>query len=192
MLKQIANWFRRKKLESGLDRELSYHVERRTADLEKTGLSSADARRRALSEVGGVAQVQEEVRDVWLSRWLRDFTYDFRFSARAFFRAPSFSLTAVLSLVLGIGATTAIYSLVDQVLLHALPVREPRRLVLIDWPDDPVFDGFGKVIAAVGLSGTTGQIDKASVRKTAEMAKEAAREISRRLTASPAARYRAH
>src|SRR5215813_2919217 len=89
MLKQIANWFRRKKLESGLDRELSYHVERRTADLEKTGLSSADARRRALSEVGGVPQVQ------------------------------------------------------DQVLLHALPVREPGRLVLIDWDGDEVSNGFG-------------------------------------------------
>jgi predicted permease len=143
MLKQLANWFRRKKLESGLDRELSYHVERRTTDLEKSGVAPEAARRQALLEVGGIAQVQEEVRDVWLSRWLRDFGYDFRFSARSFFRTPSFTITAVLSLVLGIGATTAIYSLVDQVLLHALPVREPERLVLIDWEGDQVADGFG-------------------------------------------------
>src|SRR5207249_7832363 len=61
---------------------------------------------------------------------------DLSFSARSFIRAPSFTATAVLSLALGIGATTAIYSLLDQVLLHALPVRGPERLVLIDWKGD--------------------------------------------------------
>jgi hypothetical protein len=70
---------------------------------------------------------------VWLTRSLRAFVYDLRFSARSFLRSPSFTATGVLSLALGIGATTAIYSLVDQVILHALPVREPERLVLIDW-----------------------------------------------------------
>jgi hypothetical protein len=76
---------------------------------------------------GGLTRVQEEVRDVWLTRWLRDFAYDLRFSARSVRRSPSFAATAVVSLALGIGATTAIYSLVDQVLLHALPVRQPER-----------------------------------------------------------------
>src|SRR4051812_25264808 len=80
---------------------------------------------------------------MWLTRWLRDFVYDLRFSARALLLSPSFTATTVLSLALGIGATTAIYSLVDQVLLHALPVREPERLVLIDWKGDPVASGFG-------------------------------------------------
>jgi predicted permease len=68
---------------------------------------------------------------------------DLRFSARCFVRTPSFTATGVLSLALGIGATTAIYSLVDQVLLHALPVREPNRLVLIDWKGDQAASGFG-------------------------------------------------
>ena len=95
-------------------------------------------------ELGGVTQIQEEVRDVWLTRWLRDFVYDLRFSAAVVFcKTPSFTVTAVLSLALGIGATTAIYSLVDQVLLHALPVRQPERLVLIDWKGDQVANGFG-------------------------------------------------
>jgi predicted permease len=143
MIRQLANWFRRNKLESGLDRELRYHLDRRTIDLERSGLLTSVARKQALLELGGITQVQEEVRDIWLSRWLRDFTYDFRFSARSFLKSPSFSMTAVLSLVLGIGATTAIYSLVDQVLLHALPVRQPQRLVLIDWRGDPVANGFG-------------------------------------------------
>ena len=143
MIRHVTNWFRRRKLESGLDRELRYHLDRRISDLEKSGVPAAVARRQALMELGGVAQVQEEVRDVWLSRWLRDLTYDFRFSARSFLKTPSFTITAVLSLVLGIGATTAIYSLVDQVLLHALPVREPERLVLIDWKGDQVASAHG-------------------------------------------------
>jgi predicted permease len=143
MMRQLANWFCRKKLESGLDRELRYHLDRRIIDLEGSGLPSREARRQAILELGGVAQIQEEVRDIWLTRWLRDFTYDLRFSARSFLRTPSFTITAVLSLMLGIGATTAIYSLVDQILLHALPVRQPARLVLIDWRGDQVANGFG-------------------------------------------------
>ena len=143
MMRQVRNWFRREKLESGLDRELHYHLERRVIDLEKSGVPTAEARRRAMLELGGIAQIQEEVRDIWLTRWLRDFLYDLRFSARSFRKTPAFTVTAVLSLALGIGATTAIYSLVDQVLLHALPVRQPARLVLVDWKGDQVSSAFG-------------------------------------------------
>ena len=128
-MRQLVNWFRRKWLEDSLDRELRYHLERRTNDFEQTGLSAKEAHRQALLELGGVAQIQEEVRDIWLTRWLRDFAYDLRFTARSFRKTPSFTITTILSLMLGIGATTAIYSLVDQVLLHALPVRQPERLV---------------------------------------------------------------
>src|SRR5216684_8586270 len=143
MITQLVNWFRRKKLETGLERELRYHLDRRITDLESSGLPTGEARRQALRELGGIAQIEEEVRDIWLTRWLRDFADDFRLSVRSFLRIPSFSITAVLSIVLGIGATTAIYSLVDQVLLHALPVRQPERLVLIDWRGDHVVNGFG-------------------------------------------------
>jgi hypothetical protein len=142
-MRQLVNWFHRKKLEGELDRELRYHLDRRMKDLERSGLPVGEARRRAMLELGGVAQIEEEVRDVWLTRWLRDFAYDLRFSLRSFLKTPSFTITAVLSLMLGIGATTAIYSLVDQVLLHALPVRQPERLVLVDWEGDWVGSGFG-------------------------------------------------
>jgi predicted permease len=101
-----------------------------------SGLPEPEAKRQAALELGGVTQIQEEVRDIWLTRWLRDFAYDLRFSARSFLRSPSFTATAVISLALGIGATTAIYSLLDQAVLHSLPVREPERLVLIDWKGD--------------------------------------------------------
>jgi predicted permease len=142
-MRQLVNWFRRKQLERDLERELQYHLDRRVTDFESSGLPATEARRRAMLELGGIPQIQNEVRGIWLGRWLPDFAYDVRFSVRSFLKAPSFTITAVLSLMLGIGATTAIYSLVDQVLLHALPVRQPERLVLIDWQGDQVGNGFG-------------------------------------------------
>src|SRR5436190_18711970 len=132
-MNRVLNWFRRRKLETDLDRELSYHLDRRVSDLIHSGLPEPEARRGVALELGGATQVREEVRDMWLTRWLRDFVYDLRFSARSFRRSPSFTATAVLSLALGIGSTTALYSLIDQVVFRALPVDHPERLVLIDW-----------------------------------------------------------
>ena len=139
---RLLNWFRRDSLERGLDRELQYHFDRRVADLTAAGIPEADARRRIAVELG-LAQVREEVRDVWLTRWFRDLLYDLRFSARSLLRSPGFTAATLLSLALGIGATTAIYSLVDQVILHALPIHDPARLVLVDWNGDQVAGGFG-------------------------------------------------
>src|SRR6266581_5115194 len=90
MMKKLFNWFRLGNLETDLDRELKYHLDRRVSDLVRSGLPEPEARRQATLELGGVSQVQEEVRDVWLNRWLRDFGYDLRFSARSFRRSPSF------------------------------------------------------------------------------------------------------
>jgi predicted permease len=139
---RIFNWFRRASLERELDHELQYHIDRRVADLIAAGIPEPKARRRVAVELG-LTQVREEVRDVWLTRWLRDFLYDLRFSTRSLLRSPGFTGATLLSLALGIGATTAIYSLVDQVILHSLPVREPERLVLVDWKGNQLDNGFG-------------------------------------------------
>src|SRR5436309_7230023 len=132
-MKRMLNWFRLRKLESDLDRELQYHIDRRVTDLIHSGWPEPEARRRAALELGGAPRVREEVRDIWLGQWLRDFVFGLRFSARSFLRSPSFTATVVLSLALGIGATSALYSLIDQIVLRALPVDHPERLVLIDW-----------------------------------------------------------
>jgi predicted permease len=137
---RLLNWLRRGSLERDLDRELQYHFDRRVGDLTSAGFPNPEARRRVAIELG-LAQVREEVRDVWLTRWFRDFLYDLRFSARSFLRSPGFTAATLLSLALGIGATAAIYSLVDQVILHALPVREPEHLVLVDWNGDDLITG---------------------------------------------------
>ena len=142
-MKQLANWFRRKQLERDLDRELRYHVDRRVTDLQNSGFSENQARRQAILELGGPAQIQEQVRDVWLTRWLRDLAYDLRFSVRSFRKTPTFTIAAVLSLMLGIGATTALYSLIDQIVLRALSVDHPERLVLFNWNGEQLAETFG-------------------------------------------------
>jgi hypothetical protein len=72
-MNRILNWFRLRRLEGDLDRELQYHIDRRVTDLIHSGLPEPEARRRAALELGGATQLREEVRDIWLSRWLRDF-----------------------------------------------------------------------------------------------------------------------
>ena len=79
----------------------------------------------------------------WLNRWLEDCRRDGRHTVRTLVRTPTFTLTAVLSLALGIGANAAIFSLVDQVLLRLLPVRDPHSIVLIDWRGNALADGWG-------------------------------------------------
>src|SRR5438093_2013723 len=142
-MNRIFNWFRQRRLEGDLDRELQYHIDRRVTDLIHSGLPTEEDRRQALLELGGIAQIQEEVRDIWLTRWLRDFVHDLRFSARSILRSPSFMATAVLSLALGIGATTALYSLIDQIVLRALPVEHSERLVLFNWNGEQLAETFG-------------------------------------------------
>jgi len=142
-MKRILNWFRQRRLENDLDRELQYHIDRRMTDLTQSGLSEPEARRRVALELGGATQLREEVRDIWLSRWLRDFVHDLRFSARSILRSPSLTAAAVLSLALGIGATTALYSLIDQIVLRALPINHPDQLVLFNWNGEQLAETFG-------------------------------------------------
>lgn len=124
-MNRIVNWFRQRSLEDDLDRELQYHIDRRVTDLTHSGLPEPEARRRVALELGSETRLREDVRDIWLNRWLRDFVHDLRFSARSIVRSPSLTAAAVLTLALGIGATTALYSLIDQV-LPAICRKRPR------------------------------------------------------------------
>ena len=135
---------RRQGLERDLERELHDHLERRVADLRQAGLGEHDARRQAAIELGGVEQVQEDVRETWTWRWLEDAVRDARYAARSLARSPGFTITAVASLAIGIGASAAIFSLLDQVLLRLLPVREPERLVLVDWKGNALAHARGR------------------------------------------------
>jgi putative ABC transport system permease protein len=128
----LSRLFHRRRLEAQLDAELQDHLERQTADYVRAGFGEAEARRRARIDLGGLEQVKEECRDARGTRLLEDLGQDLVYGVRVLRRSPAFTLVAVLSLALGIGANTAIYTLVDSLVLRSLPVRDPVRLVRLE------------------------------------------------------------
>ena len=124
-----ARLFRRHRVEALLDAELRDHLERQVTDLMAAGVPETEARRRARLGFGGLDQVKELCRDVRGTRWVEDLAQDVRYGSRVFRRNPSFTIAAVVSIALGVGASTAIFTLVDATMLKALPVGEPDRLV---------------------------------------------------------------
>jgi putative ABC transport system permease protein len=122
---------RRKAEEREMEEEMRFHLESETAARVRAGQDPGAARRAALHSFGAVDRYQEEVRDARGLRWLDDAIKDVRFGARSLARAPGVSAVAVVTLALGIGATTAIFSVVKGVLLEPLPFGEPDRLVSV-------------------------------------------------------------
>jgi predicted permease len=140
---RLKNAIRPWRLDNELDEEYRDHIERRTADLRKKGLSEDDARRQAMLRFGNPTQTREQSRDIRLWTTLETTLQDARYAWRTMRRVPGFAITAVLSLALAIGANTAIFSIVDAAMLHPLPVADPSRLIMLSWPEihqpgDPV------------------------------------------------------
>src|SRR4051812_29756503 len=124
--------FRRRQFETEMDAELRFHIDVRAEDLMRDGLPRDEAERRARAEFGGFEATKEECRRSWGLDHLDDLRADLRVTFRMLGRNRGFAAVAIISLALGIGANTAIFGLVDAVLLRVLPVRDPGSLVFLE------------------------------------------------------------
>jgi len=127
---------RRKKMLGELDDDVRQHIEIETRENIESGMTPEEAHYAALRKFGNPALVKEQVRDVWGWTWLERFLQDLRFGWRQLRRSPGFTVVAVLSLALGIGANSTIFSVIDALLYRPLPYEHPGRLVVI-WATEP-------------------------------------------------------
>ena len=125
---RLRSLFRWAQADQELDDELRDHLDRKTEEYVAQGMTQEEARRRARLELGGIEQTKEKCRDARRVNWIEDFVQDLRHTLRQLRMAPAFTATTVLTLALGIGATTSIFTLVHAVLLKSLPVANPQEL----------------------------------------------------------------
>src|SRR5678815_4399571 len=148
---KLRGMIRKRTLEQELAEEILSHIEMQTEDLQRQGLDPEEARYAALRKFGGVEQVKETYRERRGLPFLEIFLRDLGYGVRILRRSPIISMVAIMSLALGIGANTALFSVVDAVLLKTLPVDAPERLVVFEWQA-------GRSFRIAGMSGTSNVI----------------------------------
>jgi putative ABC transport system permease protein len=176
-MRWYQRFFRRGLTEKHLDAELRFHLDQQIADYVAAGMTPEEASRRARLEFGGLDQAKEECRDVGASHFFEILIQDLRYGLRLLARSPGFAVVALLTLALGIGLNTSIFSVVDGLFLRSLPAENPDQLVWMygmrqgqivsaSYPDyldlcrqDVVFSGIIAVSRRVALLNTGGEIE---------------------------------
>jgi putative ABC transport system permease protein len=136
VFKRLAGWWGREARERDLREELEAHFHLHVDDNIRAGMSPAEARRQAVLKFGSVDSAKESVREQWTVAWLESARQDLVFALRSFRRNPAFAFTAILSLALGIGASVAIFTVADGVLLRPLPYPQAGQLMMV-WERAP-------------------------------------------------------
>jgi macrolide transport system ATP-binding/permease protein len=128
---RLRSLFRREQVTRELDREIQFHLDQQIAENIALGMSPAEARSAALRIFGNTTAIKENTRETWGWTWVEQLVQDLRFAIRQLRKSPGFTATAALTLALGIGANTAIFTLVHAVMMRNLPVADPKTLVRI-------------------------------------------------------------
>jgi predicted permease len=137
LLRRFIWWMRQRRKERELREELQFHLEQEARERREAGLAEEDALWAAKRDLGNEARLKEDIRSIWTWRPLDELSQDLKFAFRTLFKHRAVGVFAIVSLALGIGANTAIYSFMDAILLRSLPVGDPSSLVVMTWNSKP-------------------------------------------------------
>ena len=164
MLRRLRYWIKSAGRGEALREEMELHLAEKAAELEADGMTPEGARAEARRRFGNVGQKQEESREIWMTRFWSEVGQDVRYGCRTMLANKAFSALAVLLLALGIGASTAVYSLMESVLLRSLPVADPESLVVLNWHSPPPFNASKQWVHVMhGIQGLAWPGDKGTM-----------------------------
>src|SRR5947207_4045355 len=141
LIRRLRYWIESARRSEALCEEMELHLAEKAAELQADGMTAERAQAEARRRFGNVRLKHEESREIWMTRFWSELWQDVRYGCRTMIANKAFSALAVLSLALGIGANTAIFSLMESILLRSLPVADPESLVVLNWHSRPPKDG---------------------------------------------------
>jgi predicted permease len=163
-IRRLRYWIESARRSEALREEMELHVAERAAELQAEGMTAERARAEARRRFGNVGLKREESREIWMTRFLSELGQDIRYGCRTMAANKVFSALAVLSLALGIGANTTIYSFMESILLRSLPVADPESLVVLNWHSRPPQEGSKEWVHVIhGVQGILWPGDKGAM-----------------------------